>query len=457
MLQDRYSGRHSTDAPDAVAHFEDAVTSLAAHQPIGSALQAAARIDPDMPALASLAGIGLAMMGREIGFEQSRALLPRTRATLARARGGEPSERALAAAHEHAAQGAHSKAAAALELHVERHPGDFLALKLAHGLRFMTGEPGRMLAVLEAALRDWSHRDVGYGFLLGCRAFALGETGSLVEAEVCGRMAVLHQPDDAWGLHAVAHVMETAGRTSEGKAWLEPTRGRWAQCGPFGQHLAWHLALFHLAEGDTESALSIFDQSLIPARDGDFRDVANAVSLLARLEQEGIDVGDRWDGLHEIASARRRDCSYMFASLHYLLSLIGSGDDAGAEDLVDAMRQDARSGMSEQSVLAARIGLPVAEAMLAAARQREVRAELPVLARRIPRLGGSNAQRDVFLRALMCLAADAGDATSLASLSAVRLQQRRHDRFQAIVEQRLAEPTSAGRLAGRPVIALEIN
>src|SRR5215207_6079809 len=51
--------------------------------------------------------------------------------------------------------------------------------------------------------------------------------------------------------------------------------------------MAWHLALFHLETGDHDRVLAIYDTQVRPHPTDDFRDVANAVSLLWRFEQEG--------------------------------------------------------------------------------------------------------------------------------------------------------------------------
>ena len=47
-------------------------------------------------------------------------------------------------------------------------------------------------------------RSVGY--LLGCHAFTLEETGEYARAEKTGLEGLKYAADDAWGLHAVAHV-----------------------------------------------------------------------------------------------------------------------------------------------------------------------------------------------------------------------------------------------------------
>jgi hypothetical protein len=63
-----------------------------------------------------------------------------------------------------------------------------------------------------------------------------------------------------------------------------------------------------------------------------------------------------------------------------------------------------------------------------------------VLDRAFAPLGGSHAQREVFLRALAVAAEQAGQAEVLARTLAVRRRLRRADRFDALIETRAARP-----------------
>ena len=436
MVVDRYSGLHSCGDGAAIEAYEQAVLAFLAHRPALPHLQQALAVEPNLTAAHALTGLAHALLGRDHGMATARSMLAPVAQSLANSGGGTATERALAAAHASAAIGRLEEAAAALERHLTCHPTDAVSIKAAHVLRFMAGNTERMLATTTAVLPCWSAGTPGYGYILGCRAFALEEAGRLTEAETLGRRAVAQNTDDVWALHAVAHVMEMGGRTREGRALLTPSRASWQSCGGFGQHILWHLALFHLGEGDSDQALALFDDGMAPAHDGDFRDVANAVSLLWRLEQEGVAVGDRWQMVAEIAHERRRDCTYAFASLHYLLALIAGGDRLGADELLSAMHERAAHGDDDQSRVMSKVALELAQAFVTGARRGLHRAPTAVLARRLPQLGGSRAQRDVFLRTLMSIAADSADAASLAALVSFRRQERCEDRFQAIVAQR---------------------
>ena len=435
-ITDKFSGRHSSCHPQALRAYERAVESFAAHKPFLGDLEEVLALEPHLPAAHALKGLAGSLMGRAPGMVAARAGLGATLDSLAARDGGTRYERTLTKALAAAAAGRMKRAASHLEDHLRDDPTDLLVLKLSHAFRFMTGQSHEMLETTGAVLPSWSKEVPGYGFALGCRAFALEETGNLRAAEEIGRLAVAHQSDDVWGLHAVAHVMEMGGRTMEGRLWLGAARTQFGTCGSFGQHLVWHLALFHLSEGNREGALALYDAGLKPARNGDFRDMSNAVSLLWRLEQEGVDVGTRWEALHEIAYERRLDCTYAFASLHYLMALIAARDTVGVAQLIEQMRRRSRGDATDQSAVLARIGVPLAEALQAASTSTSGSRSLSELACDVPLLGGSRAQQDVFVRSLMVRAADTGDIASLAAIADTRRARKVEDRFQAAVARR---------------------
>ncbi len=435
MMLDRYGGAHTTTSQLAVRSFERAVGAVGAHRPAGEFLQNALRFDEGLISAHALLGFANVILGRaETSAVASSLSASATR--LLRERGhGTASEAALVNALSYAA-GGHLKAAAdVLEAHLEVLPTHFVALKLAHSLRFMSGQPAEMLVLTRRLLPNWTAADAGYGFVLGCHAFGLEEMGYFTEAEACGRDAYRHERSDAWGLHAVSHVMEMSNRTDDGIAWLESSRADWSSCNNFAFHIGWHLGLFHLERGDVSTVLSIYDRDVRPIPTDDFRDLANAASLLWRLEQEGIDVGERWSELHDIASKRRRDTTYVFGSLHYLLVLVARGDKTGAAELLAALGERATAAADDQSDIAARVGLPLAAVITGADGPSVSAGAITETAALLQGIGGSHAQRDVFLRTLLLSASGSGNVETVVALSRVRHYLRSSDRFIRMIDR----------------------
>ncbi|MGL4290909.1 MAG: tetratricopeptide repeat protein [Phreatobacter sp.] len=425
MIVDRYQGAHTADQA-AVARFEIAVRAVAAHRPeAATALAEALSADPDMIAAHALRGFSAVMLARHSHAVSAAEALARARAAAA-LRGGTSGEKALVEALGHAVRGGYGAAAARLEAHLDDSPRDLLAFKLSHALRFMGGDRTGMLAASTRLEPCWSAATPGFGFFLGCHAFGIEETGDYATAERLGRRAVEIEPDDAWGIHAVSHVHEMSGRLGDGVAWLESCRATWSGCSNFAFHVAWHLGLFHLEAGRLEAALDLYDREIRPTASEEFRDTANAVSFLWRLRQEGVDGGDRWRELADIARRHRRDTTLVFASLHYLLALLAAGDLSSARDVVLALGSRA-GGMGDQSRAAAAVGADLAQVLLGLGGG--AKADLSNLVRNLTGIGGSNAQRDVFLRSLALIAADRGDSQAVRMILGARQRLQRDDRF----------------------------
>jgi hypothetical protein len=437
MLEDRFAGRHSSGEAAAVAAFEEAVFNVAAHRPgVAPALDEALVADPGLVAAHALKGLAAVVLARDELLAPAHAALGNAKAALAARDGGTPFERTLVSALANSLAGRMSAAVGCLDRHVAVHPHDFLAIKLGHVFRFMLGDAAGMLAATARVLPAWSPAMPGYGFLLGCHAFALEECGRLRAAEAAGREAVRHEPADAWGLHAVAHVHEMEGRVEQGIDWLEGARAVWRRCNNFSFHMAWHLALFHLERGRVGRVLELYDREVRPQPTDDFRDVANAVSLLWRLEQEGVAVGERWEELAGIARRRRHETTLVFATLHYLMALVAAGDMAAARELAASLGSRALAGDGDQAAVAA-VGIDLADAILGLVHRGPARAALGRLAAATPQLGGSHAQRDLFLRTLALLAAEQGDRSVCERVLAQRRRARRRDRFAGLVQARL--------------------
>ncbi len=429
--EDRYGFRTSSTDLGAIRALEEAVHGVGAHRPnAGAALARAIDLDADHVAAHALKGFACLILARhELQAEASLALGEARRA-LSERDGGTGDERVLVEALALAVEGHFGHAADTLDAGFGDRMAIFLPFKLSHSLRFMIGDGAGMLAASRRMLRDWSEDHAAAGFLLGCHAFALEESGAFREAEAAGRVAVAIQPEDAWGMHAVGHVFEMSGDGTAGIRWLEAGRASWSRCNNFSFHMAWHLGLLHLERGDFERVLDLYDADVRPEPTDDFRDVANAVSLLWRLEHCGVDVGRRWDELAEIARRRVRDTSLIFAMLHNLLALVAAGDEANAALTLRSIAERA-AGEADQSRVAAEVGLPlarmIAELVPGAMPSGGARPALGELLDRLQRLGGSNAQRDVFMLALAEHAARRGDEVSLARIRRARNRLKAED------------------------------
>lgn len=331
-----------------------------------------------------------------------------------------------------------SNAAMRLDGLVAANPNDALAMKLVQSILFVLGDAKSMRASIERVLPKLPLDHPAYGYALGCHAFTLEETGEYDRAERIGRQGVLHSPDDAWGLHAVAHVYDMTNNTSAGLSWLQNREQAWAHCNNFRYHVWWHLALMHLDRGEIDEVFALYDGFIRQDKTDDYRDISNAASLLSRLELDGHDVGTRWEELANLSEKRTEDGCLAFADLHYMLSLIGGKRPAAVSSLLARMRKDADVEKTEMDAIMKHPGLCAAQGLEAFGEGDFTSAFRHLAAARdkMPTIGGSHAQRDVFER-LTVEAALRGGYFDAAERFLTQRTAQRNGKIDRFAEERL--------------------
>lgn len=282
----------------------------------------------------------------------------------------------------------------AIALHEEQareHPRDLASLKLGHYHLFNRGDSPGMLRMALAALP--AAGDVPY--LHGMLAFAWEQCHALEQAEAAARRAIALRRKEPWAHHALAHVMLTQGRINEGHAFLQDVSGTWQGLNSFMvTHNWWHQALFALELDRHEEVLALYDREVWGVAKDYTQDQINAVSLLARLELAGVDVGDRWQDVGSHLAQRTADQVLPFLDMQYLYGLARAGR-AEADAL---MRNIEARAATDDSGAWRQVALPASRGLLAHAAG-DYAAAVEQLGHALPRLletGGSHAQRDLF-------------------------------------------------------------
>ncbi len=419
---------------ESLSHWNKMILAFLAHgvstpTHLGDVLKA----NPQFALGHAARGIFSLMMGRAelISTAQDAYIAARTAAT---AQEIAPREALWITALERWLQGSPSGAVAAMETILADNPSDTLSAKVSHGIRFILGDHIGMRASIENVLMAHADDHPCRGYVLGCHAFTLEETGEYDRAEATGREGLAHAPDDAWGLHAVAHVYDMTARPDEGIALIEQNCGAWDHCNNFRYHVWWHKALLHLDRGEADVALGLYDAQIRADKTDDYRDIANATSLLMRLELDGVNVGPRWDELADFAQARTSDGCLVFADLHYMLALTGADRPEAQAALTARFARDAAQ-VGEMNERVADPGVAALSGLNAFAEGR-YGAAFSYLAQARPAMqtiGGSHAQRDVFERMTIDAGLRAGRIAETQTILQERIAQRdgAHDRFSA--------------------------
>ena len=300
------------------------------------------------------------------------------------------------------------------------HPTDLMALFAGHWLDFYLGDAKALMGRVDRALSDWGDSTPGYGYVLGMYAFGLEENGRYQEAEALGRQSVELNPQDAWGVHSVTHVMEMTGRAEEGIEWLESTLPGWGSS-TMKLHNWWHALLLHIDLGDTDTALDLYDIRLVDDERVDAEALADRVSALARFALLDVDVGDRWPVLAKLWEPMMFDARSPFNDLHALLTFHYSNLGDLAQALVECVRSE-----YDRTIPMMRVGASVIEGVdaLFQGDNDAALASLQEHFSEVNLIGGSHAQRDLVSQITLEAAVRAGEWASARAMLKERKLRR---------------------------------
>jgi len=207
MTQDIFGQTTTVAAGPALEAWNKTQMAFLAHGAatpvhLGEALEAA----PDFALAQAVKGMFYTLLGRRELMETAQEALATARAA-AKANPVSVREQHFIDALACWVVGQPKAALVHFEAIINAAPDDILAVKLDHATRFVV--------------------------VMGCYAFALEETGEYSRAKSVGREGMLISPDDAWGLHAVAHVHDMTADAAGGIQWLTGRESAWAHCNNF--------------------------------------------------------------------------------------------------------------------------------------------------------------------------------------------------------------------------------
>ena len=375
----------------ATAALDDFSQGLLGYQPRAAHALAAADAAPDCPLLQAAAAMLHMFMETRAAPDAARPYIERAEACVADAT---ERERIVVAATRAWVDDDIAHAVALGEQAAREHPRDLALAKVTQYHLFNHGDLPGMLRVALAVLP--ANHDVPAAHAMA--AFGWEECHRLADAERVARTALDMQPSEPWAQHALAHVLLTQGRNEEGRAFLEGAKHGWAALNSFMHtHNWWHLALVQIEQGDAAGVLDYWDTHIWGVWREYSQDQAGAVSLLARLELAGVDVGDRWADVAAYLLPREDDHVQPFLSLHYLYGLARAARPE-ADATLEAIRRTAAAAPPPTRAAWAEVCVPTCEGLLAHARgdHRRAREKLGPVLGRLREVGGSHAQRDLF-------------------------------------------------------------
>ncbi|GAB3630222.1 hypothetical protein PTE30175_04206 [Pandoraea terrae] len=421
---DRYSLQLSTTSDHAAERYRAGIDLLLSLWPgAAETLEEAITADPDF-ALAHAARARL----HAIGAEATEARAKIATAVEIVARNGTERERSHVDVLSLAINGQSAKALASALAHADRWPRDILILSLplgAFGLLAFSGMADHDQARVDLCERHARHFDTDDWWFLTYRGWAHGENGNLLLGRSLTERALELRRNNVNAAHAVSHVMYEAGAGDEAEAFITGWLPGYDRSGILHGHIAWHAALIALERGDTDRALSIYNEHVAPSASTavPINVVSDTASFLWRMQAYGHAVpAGLWDEAATYASQYFRQAGFPFADVHMALVAAATGDKIALEQRANALTNLVEAG----NLPAGPVVPAICRAALAFAEEDYVGCVtlLEPVASEAVRIGGSGAQREVVEDTLLVALMRSGEAAKAQALLHRRLRRR---------------------------------
>jgi tetratricopeptide (TPR) repeat protein len=416
--RDRYGNPLSTGSVLAAARYNEAIDmTLAAGPPPETLLEEAVAADEGF----ALAHVALARQNQFRGrMTEAREGVERA---LALTGGVTRRERQHVETIATAVRGDNTKALAMVKEHVAEFPTDAYILSQASGVYSLIGFGGNIdrneeqIQLLEPLSEDYGD-DWWY---MSALAFAENELSRHKPARKHAERSLELFHRNGHAAHTIAHIDFETGDPEGGAGFLAGWRPGYERTAGIYGHITWHHAIFELIRGNAAEAERIYREELRPgsASSAALGLVADAASLLWRMDLAGHEGPLPWGELRDWAATAFPQPGVMFADVHCALAYAAAGDDAALGRLIGGLQKRAEAGkIPGGSVVPA-----LAEAIAAFAHgdfDKTVSMLEPRMAE-VVRIGGSHAQREVIEDTLL----------------EAYLRSRRFDRAEALLRERL--------------------
>jgi hypothetical protein len=416
---DRFGLTLSTTSAAAAKHYRDAVDAMLASSDGVEVLLAEAQAADEGFALAH-AGDAYARLanGDLVGARDQAALAVELGA------GTTPREQHHIATIAALVSGDPSRSTELVAEHVEEFPLDALMVFVA---QFRLSYSGR---------RSWKHEisaltqsvapryDPEEWSMLGLRAFRAEEERDIDTARQLAERSLASYPENARAAHVLAHTYFERAEHEAGYRFLEPWLVHHHPQRTFGGHLWWHIALHELGAGEREAACRTLRTGIASAGAVPFR-VADVASLLWRIDLYGLDADAAdWQDASDLAAEVVTAPRFAFVDAHVVIAHAAARRADRLDHFMTQLERQAESG----NVLIAEVVLPIARGISAFADGEysgTVREIGPLVANGdLVRLGGSNAQRELFDETLIVALLGRGDRSAALELLDQRLARR---------------------------------
>ena len=392
-ITDRYELPLTTESRTAADHYVAALDMFIA-QTYGVEREFGRAVEADESLAVAHAAIGLLQLYRNAPDDAKRTAARAQKLAVNASR----RERQQVETISLMINGRNDKAYKLIQEHLKEFPRDILMVRLASRVLILgcsaagvANFPEELLSMVKPLASEYGD---DWAFL-GQYAFAHHETGQFADALTYAERSLEQRPDNANASHSVAHVFFETGDPDGGSDFLGDWLEGYDRRGPFNVHLSWHQALFQLATGRSENAVSLYEDHIRPTvLKKNFGSLQDAASLMWRMKIYGDGEPGAWEEVLEIARPAAEKPGPAFRDAHAALAFAAGGHAEEMGKLISGL--DAMAG--EGNALSREVMLPLAKGVEAFAHgeYQDAADNLDGLVEQLPRIGGSHAQREVF-------------------------------------------------------------
>ena len=416
-FQDRYGLTLTTRSVTAVEHYLKGIDQFLSVD-VGAEASLAQAIEADDGFAAAHASLALMQQFQGAAAEAQQSAV-RARACMA---GLSKRERQYVEAIAMFVDGGGSRVRPLVHEHLEEFPRDAVLLFL-HG--FLNARSGRA---------DWQQEQFAYltrqashygddWFFLGQYSFAHHAINRFEASRHLAEQSLARNPRCGYAVHSLAHVFYETNAHADGSGFLDGWLADYDQSAPLHCHLAWHWALFELSMGHYARVMELYEHFIRPEVARTRTSMYDAASLLWRYQiygcaQEALP----WSTVGELAARMTAQPGMAFVDANAALALAAAQDEVALARLIDGLRAlDAQGHPTAGPVV-----LPLVQGIWAFAQgayDESIRWIEPI-ADQIMRIGGSNAQREVFEDTLLEAYLRAGHYAQAETMLRQRLGRR---------------------------------